>query len=78
MPGLIGNVELIFQIQPHIYIINVIISQFLWVRFSKCQFTISNKVKGLILIGISVKHFNFGSNKIVELRKGQCSLAFLL
>ena len=61
----------------YIYVIQVIISKFLWVRICECQIFLPNKIESFILISIGVKHLNFGSNKIVEPKKGQCSLAFL-
>ena len=63
------NCSVGLEIEPRIDIIKVIISKFLWISLCECQFSLSNKIKSFILISISVKHFNFGGNKIVSPRK---------
>lgn len=47
----------------------------LWVRLCKWQLSLSNKIESFILINHSVEDFNFGCNKIVQPKKGECSLA---
>lgn len=71
-------IEFIFEVEPHIYVINVIIIKGLWVRLCKWQLSLSNMIESFILNSLSVEDFNFSCNKIVQPKKGECSLALLL